>query len=189
MKSSPPPIDPNAPPRVLAKPVFGQPEATPDPTTFVVKHPSDGPIYKEIDQLNKEHKLAPLPFDPPRGGVEPVLTLQAVFGGDVAATAAVKRLTNSGQIVFHSTGDCGSTKGPRTQDEVTDKMVADFQEQQPQEIPQFHFLLGDIVYSFGEVQYYYDQFYEPYGGLSRTAQIQPGVFFTFEAPFVRILTL
>jgi hypothetical protein len=27
------------------------------------------------------------------------------------------------------------------------------------------------------------------GGLSRTAQIQPGVFFTFEAPFVRILIL
>ena len=25
------------------------------------------------------------------------------------------------------------------------------------------------------------------GGLSRTAQIQPGVFFTFDAPFVRIL--
>ncbi|HLZ98490.1 MAG TPA: metallophosphoesterase, partial [Steroidobacteraceae bacterium] len=93
---------------------------------------------------------------------------------------------------------------------------------------------GDIVYSFGEAQYYYDQFYEPYrdypapilaaagnhdgmisplagaksleayqrnfcaedfavtpeaGGLSRTAQIQPGVFFTFEAPLVRIITL
>ncbi len=27
------------------------------------------------------------------------------------------------------------------------------------------------------------------GGLSRTAQIQPGVFFTFEAPFLRILAL
>jgi hypothetical protein len=27
------------------------------------------------------------------------------------------------------------------------------------------------------------------GGLSRTAQIQPGVFFTFEAPFVRVLAL
>ena len=27
------------------------------------------------------------------------------------------------------------------------------------------------------------------GSLSRTAQIQPGVFFTFEAPFVRILAL
>jgi hypothetical protein len=27
------------------------------------------------------------------------------------------------------------------------------------------------------------------GGLSRTAQIQPGVFYTFEAPFLRVLTL
>jgi hypothetical protein len=91
-----------------------------------------------------------------------------------------------------------------------------------------------VVYSFGEVKYYYDQFYEPYrdypapilaaagnhdgmrapdvhaaslegflrnfcaagfevqpeaGGVSRTAQIQPGVFFTFEAPFVTIIVL
>src|SRR5882757_4132243 len=114
-------------------------------------------------------------------------------------------------------------------------MIADFDETRPQEIPQFCLMLGDIVYSFGEPEYYYDQFYEPYrnyhapilaaagnhdgmvsplahatslqsylgnfcvdpaggfvvtpeaGGLSRTAQIQPGVFFTFEAPFVRIL--
>jgi hypothetical protein len=113
-------------------------------------------------------------------------------------------------------------------------MVADFNEADSTEIPQFHFLLGDVVYSFGEVQYYYDQFYEPYrnypapilaaagnhdgmvppgadvpslkgylrnfcqenfvalpeaGGLSRTGQIQPGVYFTFEAPFVRIISL
>src|SRR5208282_6836607 len=27
------------------------------------------------------------------------------------------------------------------------------------------------------------------GGLSRTAQIQPGVFFTFEAPFLRVIAL
>jgi hypothetical protein len=90
------------------------------------------------------------------------------------------------------------------------------------------------VYSFGEVKYYYDQFYEPYrdypapilaaagnhdgmmapdtnaasldgflrnfcaaqfevmpeaGALSRTAQIQPGAFFTFEAPFVTVIVL
>jgi hypothetical protein len=91
------------------------------------------------------------------------------------------------------------------------------------------------AYSFGEAEYYYDEFYDPYrnyhapvlaaagnhdgmisplahaaslaaylrnfcadpangytvtpeaGGLSRTAQIQPCVFFTFDAPFVRIL--
>ena len=116
-------------------------------------------------------------------------------------------------------------------------MVADFDETDPREVPQFCLLLGDIVYNFGETTYYYDQFYEPYrnyqapilaaagnhdgmisplahatsleaylrnfcadpaqgfavtpeaGGLSRTAQIQPGVFFTFDAPFVRILVL
>src|SRR5271165_140280 len=227
----PPPIDPNGPPRVIGKPVFGQPEATPDPTTFVVHHPSDGPAYKQIDVLNKEHKLAPMPFPAPRGGVEPTLTFEDVLGGNADA---IKQINNSGQIVFHSTGDCGSTRGPQTQNEVTDKMIADFQEAAANEKPQFNFLLGDIVYSFGEVQYYYDQFYEPYrnypapvlaaagnhdgmvapqthvktldaftrnfcaskfvvlpeaGGLSRTAQIQPGVFFTFEAPFMRILTL
>src|SRR5260370_27975548 len=67
-----------------------------------------------------------------------------------------------GQVVFHSTGECGSTRGPKTQNEVTDKMVSDFDESDPKERPLFNLLLGDIVYSFGEAQYYYDQFYEPY---------------------------
>jgi hypothetical protein len=140
----------------------------------------------------------------------------------------------NGQLVFHATGDCGRTRGPQTENQVTDKMLADFNESHPKDLPQFNLLLGDIVYSFGEAQFDYDQFYEPYrdyaapilavagnhdgmvsplahansleafernfcadsfvvtpdaGGLSRTAQIQPGVFFTFEAPFLRILAL
>jgi hypothetical protein len=217
--------------RAIGHPVFAQPQPTPDPGTFKVVHPSDDPAYKIIDELNKEHKIFPLPFPLPRGGREPVLTLEDVFGGN---SAAIERTVSSGQIVFHSTGDCGSVKGPATQNQVTDKMVSDFDESDPKEVPQFNLLLGDIVYSFGEAQYYYDQFYEPYrdypapilaaagnhdgmlsplahtksldaylrnfcadsfavvadaGGLSRTAQIQPGVFFTFEAPFVRILVL
>jgi len=221
----------SAPARQLGHPVFAQPEPTQDPQQFRVKHPSDAPAYKEIDQLNREHKIAPLPFPPPRGGVEPRLTLEEVLGGN---TAAIKKITSGGQLVFHATGDCGSTRGPKTQNEVTDKMVSDFHESDSREVPQFNFLLGDIVYSFGEAQYYYDQFYEPYrdypapilaaagnhdgmvspethtaslaaflrnfcaetfmvlpeaGGLSRTAQIQPGVFFTCEAPFVRVLVL
>src|SRR5215469_331536 len=221
----------SAPARQLGHPVFAQPEPTQDPQQFRVKHPSDASAYKEIDQLNREHKIAPLSFPPPRGGVEPRLTLEEVLGGN---TAAMKKITSGGQLVFHATGDCGSTRGPKTQNEVTDKMVSDFHECDSREVPQFNFLLGDIVYSFGETQYYYDQFYEPYrdypapilaaagnhdgmisplhgaksleaylrnfcaenfavtpeaGGLSRTAQIQPGVFFTFEAPFLRIVTL
>ncbi|CAE6758053.1 metallophosphoesterase family protein [Paraburkholderia haematera] len=218
-------------PRILDTPVFAQPQPTADPTVFRVPHPSDDAAYKEIDKLNAEHKLFPLPFPAPRGGVEPRLTLAEVMGGNAAA---IDRITAAGQLVFHALGDCGSTKGPVTQNEVADKLTADFNEAEASEVPQFALLLGDVVYSFGESQYYYDQFYEPYrdypapilacagnhdgmvspeahatslaaflrnfcaetfvvtpeaGGLSRTAQIQPGVFFTFEAPFVRVLAI
>ena len=219
------------PVRQLRQPVFAQAEPTPDPTVFRVPHASDAPAYKLIDELNREHKIAPLPFPAPRGVPEPRLTLTEVLGGNAAAT---NRITRSGQLVFHATGDCGSTRGPATQNQVTDKMLGDFEESSGAEVPQFNLLLGDIVYSFGETQYYYDQFYEPYrdypapvlalagnhdgmvsplahavtlaaylrnfcsqgfvvtpeaGALSRTAQIQPGVFFTFDAPFVRVLAL
>ena len=115
-------------------------------------------------------------------------------------------------------------------------MVADYDDTDPRQVPSFAYHLGDVVYSFGESIYYYDQFYDPYrdypapifaipgnhdgmvapntnavtldaflknfctavepshrtpeaGELSRTAQIQPGVYFTFEAPFMRILGL
>jgi hypothetical protein len=220
-----------AAPRVLSKPVFAQPQPTPDPKVFEVKHPSDNAAYKQIDQLNREHKLAPLPFPAPRGLPEPRVTLAAVL--DVDAHTLQKRIVANGQLVFHAAGDTGSTRGPENQNLVADKMVNDFTDED-REKPGFLFHLGDVIYSFGEGQYYYDQFYEPYrdypapivaiagnhdgmvapnagaatlaaflenfcaggfdvapeaGGLSRTTQIQPGVFFTFEAPFVRILAL
>jgi hypothetical protein len=221
--------------RQVDGPVFSQPQPTPDPTTFKIRHPSDADAYAAIDQLNKEHQLKPLPFPSPRGTPgEPVLTLEQALGDHPNAN---KTITDNGQIVFHSGGDCGSTKGPKTQNEVADKMVGDFDETDPREMPQFLLLLGDVVYNFGEPEYYYDQFYEPYrnyhapifaaagnhdgmvsplahaksleafgrnfcadpqqgfivtpeaGGLSRTAQVQPGVYFTLDAPFVRILVL
>src|SRR5262245_6092849 len=125
--------------RKIGQPVFAQPEPTEDPDTFRVQHPSDDPIYKEIDKLNRQHKIHPLPFPAPRGGVEPTLTLEGVLGGN---KTAVKRIADAGQIVFHATGDCGSTKGPRTQNEVTDKLVADFNESVEKEKPTFCLLLG-----------------------------------------------
>lgn len=216
----------------LGKPVFSQPEPTEDPKEFEIKHPSDGAAYKQIDALNKEHKIAPLPFPAPRNLPEPTLSLAAALGAD--AGTLQKKLTANGQIVFHATGDTGSTRGPETQNLVADKMVNDFTDDD-KEKPMFFFHLGDVVYSFGEAAYYYDQFYEPYrnypapivalagnhdgmvapntnattlaaflenfcasefevtseaGGLARTAQIQPGVFYTFEAPpYLRILAL
>jgi hypothetical protein len=221
-----------APTRYPKGPVFSQPQPTSDPSTFRVRHPSDNDAYAIIDKLNAAHQLKPMAFPEPRGTPEPILTLGAALGDGAKSEASIKA---NGQIVFHSTGDCGNTKGPKTQNEVADKMVGDFDETDPRETPKFLLLLGDVVYNFGEKEYYYDQFYEPYrnyhapvfaaagnhdgmvsplaharsldayqrnfcadpvqgftvtqeaGGLSRTAQIQPGVYFTLDAPFVRIL--
>ena len=219
-------------PTPIGHPVFAQPKPTADPTQFRVSHPSDDAAYAAIDALNAQHKLGPIPFPAPRGGVEPVLTLAQVLGR--TGNDVVDSITKAGQLVFHAVGDTGSTRGPDDQSLVADKMVADFDEEASANVPHFFFHLGDMVYSFGEVQYYYDQFYEPYrdypapiialagnhdgmvapgvnvptlaafldnfcaadfeirpeaGGLSRTAQIQPGVFFTFEAPLLRIIAL
>ena len=159
MRSRPSQVATGASDRTQAHPMFAQPEPTADPTVFKVKHVPDTAAYAQIDQLNKLHKIHPLPFPAPRGGVEPRLTLQHVFGDDGAAIA---RIQAGGKIVFHAGGDCGSTVGPRTENLVTDKLLTDFVGEAPPDTPQFNFLLGDIVYSFGELQYYYDQFYEPY---------------------------
>src|SRR5215813_9831945 len=135
-------------------PVFAQPQPTPDPTAFKVPHPSDSGLYKKVN--NK--LLQPIPA--PRGGAaEPILTLTDVYYDRGTRATAIQ---NAGQIVFHSVGDTGSVIGPITEHEVADKMVADFSETNPADVPSFFFHLGDVVYSFGEAKYYYDQFYAPY---------------------------
>jgi hypothetical protein len=226
---SPPPQQPPknpAPPAVggtNGQPVFSQPKPSPDPTGF--RNPVTDKTLQGIQNLESVPQ--------PRGGaVEPILTLAQVFGD--AGAAKVAAIQQSGQIVFHSVGDTGSVVGPATQSLVADKMVTDFSEANPADVPSFLFHLGDVVYYFGEATYYYDQFYTPYrdypapilaiagnhdgivypkdpaptldaflknfcttvpgqssdsGNLLRTTMIQPGVYFTLEAPFVRILGL
>lgn len=212
-------------------PQFGQPEATPDPKTFLVKHASDTAEYAVLDQ---EPDLPPLPFPKSQGGDEPTIELADVVGSK--GNSLINRIQKSGQIVFHAVGDTGNTRSTGPQNEVADKMTGDYDDQDPKSVPAFFYHLGDVVYSFGEAEYYYDQFYEPYrdypapifaiagnhdgmvapsttvpslraflanfctagqashitpeaGGLPRTAMVQPGVYFTLEAPFVRILGL
>jgi Calcineurin-like phosphoesterase len=167
-----------------------------------------------------------------RGGVEPVLKLEELFGEE--GGKLIQAIKQRKQIVFHALGDTGNTRSVKPQNEVTDKLVSDFQETDQAAVPVFLYHLGDVVYSFGEAKYYYDQFYDPYrdyprpivaipgnhdgmvapgvttptlqafldnfcatdfqtspdaGGLDRTVNIQPGVYFTLDAPLVRILGL
>jgi hypothetical protein len=168
------------------------------------------------------------------GKPEPLVKLADALGPQGAGIEA--EIQKAGQIVFHSVGDTGNTRGPRDMDEVARKMVADFDDTDPRSVPSFFLHLGDVVYSFGEGEYYYDQFYDPYrnypapifaiagnhdgmvapkskaaslaafvenfcqagkpfhrtpesGELARTTQVQPGVYYTLQAPFVRILVL
>jgi hypothetical protein len=227
---SPPPAD-NTNPIPTGGPQFAESAPTADPDKFTVKHGSDKAAYSILD--HQKGKLRPQPF-PVAQDTEPVLTLAAALGSNGPAIEA--SIQAAGQVVFHALGDTGNTKGPKDEGLVADKMAADFTDIHPQSVPSFCYHLGDVVYSFGESQYYYDQFYDPYrdypapifavpgnhdgmvapntstptldaflknfctagepshktpeaGELARTAQIQPGVYFTFEAPFVRILGL
>ena len=137
----------------IGDPQFGQPVASPDPTKFTVAHGSDNQLYN----LVKAGLLQKIP--PPRTQ-NLTLPLASVWGSSGAARVAA--VQKAGQIVFHVVGDSGSVKGPGTQSLVADKMVADFTDPSPADRPQFCFHLGDVVYSFGEAKFYYDQFYDPY---------------------------
>jgi hypothetical protein len=214
-------------------PQFGEPDPTTGPVKFSIKHGSDSAAYKILD--SERGQLKPRPFPVVEGVDEPTLKLADAIGTQGAEV--VSDIEKAGQVVFHAVGDTGNTRGPRDEELVADKMVSDFySEQHNRNVPSFFYHLGDVIYSFGEEQYYYDQFYEPYrdypapifaiagnhdgmvapnsdtptlkaflenfctagqpphrtpqaGGLIRTAGIQPGVYFTLEAPFVRILSL
>src|SRR5437868_1832317 len=220
---------------VVGRPVFAEPNPLPDPAKFTVPHASDARAYAEMDSLIRTSRFLPLPFRTVPGTVEPILRLEDALGP--TGTATVNRIKKAGHIVFQSAGDTGATRGPKPENTVVDKMVADFTDEAADAIPQFFYNLGDIVYSFGEHKYYYDQFYDAYRnypapifaipgnhdgivlpppagtgnpddslsaflanfcasdfahspdalGISRTTMIQPGVYFTLEAPLVRIL--
>ncbi len=216
-----PPVTPTEPPRVSGDPVFGQPQPSPDPTTF--KDPVTDAKQPDVAGVQPLPQLAV-------AAAEPILRLAQIYGSHGASIT--QTIQSAGQIVFHCLGDTGSVNGPSTQSLVADKMVTDFNEANAADVPSFCYHLGDVVYYFGEGEYYYDQFFEPFrnypapilgipgnhdgivypadpattlqaylrnfcaaapapspdaGGLSRTTMIQPGVYYTFDAPFVRIL--
>jgi hypothetical protein len=91
-------------------------------------------------------------------------------------------INSSGKIIFHAVGDTGAAKVSRTETaemsvaneaHVADAMTADV-ENGGDTGPAFFFHLGDVIYQFGEAQYYYDQFYEPFREYDRPIFAIPG---------------
>lgn len=154
--------------RLFADPVPGADEAT-----FQVNNTSaqyySSPYYKL-----HQYQMQPVPAP---SMVQPRMSLS-----DVTGTPFTDAIATDRTISFHAVGDTGaanvsSTRPVQTviQQEagVADAMAADVAAGGPL-APSFFFHLGDIIYQFGEAQYYYDQFYEPFRRYDRPIFAVPG---------------
>jgi hypothetical protein len=110
-------------------------------------------------------KFQPIPDDFKAGRNPPfVMDLGAVLTAD-----ELQEITDAGSMAFHCIGDTGGVKDPEPQ-----KLVARGLEESLKGpsiepslrgaamSPAFCYHIGDVVYYNGEVDKYYDQFYEPY---------------------------
>jgi hypothetical protein len=92
-------------------PQFAESIPTLDPTHFSVQHGSDKNAYTILD--HQRGKPQPLAFPVLANTVEPVVRLAEAFGKQ--GENIVGQIAAAGQIVFHSLGDTGNTKGPESQ--------------------------------------------------------------------------
>jgi Calcineurin-like phosphoesterase len=149
-----------------AKRLFAEAQISPDETSFKIENTSaayyDSPYYKKHEE--DVQAVPPPRLNPPR------LDLAEVLGEDI-----LQPIIAAERLSFHAVGDTGAAKVNRSQKMATaigheagvaDLMAEDV-EKGGNQAPAFFFHLGDIVYNFGEGQYYYDQFYEPFRDYDR----------------------
>jgi 3',5'-cyclic AMP phosphodiesterase CpdA len=153
--------------------LFADPQPSPDEVSFQVDNTS-AEYYNSPYFLLHKNDLQPIP---PPSATPPNLSLDQIVGADV-----IGPITTAKAIVFHAVGDTGAAKVNAFQTavqalgneaSVADAMVADVQ-QSGAAAPAFFFHLGDVVYNFGEAQYYYDEFYEPFRDYDRPIFAIPG---------------
>jgi len=146
--------------------LFAEQEPGPDATKFRVDNTSDQ-YYNSPYYLQHKNQVLPIPkpvMDPPR------MNLADILGDSVS-----QAIQSAKRISFHSVGDSGATKvGHLTDEEAVAHMMAADVEAGGAGAPAFLFLLGDVVYNFGEAKYYYDQFYDPFRVYDRPIFAIPG---------------
>jgi hypothetical protein len=116
--------------------------------------------YSAGDLQGDKNIQALIAFEPiPAPRVDPpVFDLSSIVGAD-----AVAKIAASGSLVFHSVGDTGGIIRAEPQLTVSDAMSADLAgKTYANGLPAFFFHLGDVVYYFGQEEYYPEQFYDPY---------------------------
>jgi hypothetical protein len=153
---------------------YADPKPSADENAFQINNTS-ADYYNSPYYLRHKSEVQPIP--PARKGVALNLNL-----GDFIPLNLMQAINQAGKITFHAVGDTGAAKsGPHQsaavsvaeEAAVADAMAADVQNGGANG-PAFFFHLGDVVYNFGEDQYYYDQFYEPFREYDRPIFAIPG---------------
>jgi len=137
----------------MSSPGFAFADPRPSPDNYDTFNPKD--VFADAGVPVPPPEIEPIP--------PPTRTPLVMALSDVLGAAATNQIQQAGQIVFHSVGDTGGVKNPAPQFAVADALVGDLAgKNYSQGRPAFLYHLGDVVYFFGQEQYYFDQFYDPY---------------------------
>jgi hypothetical protein len=154
--------------------LYADPKPSPDETSFRQDNSSSAYYQSQYYLL---HKSQVQPIPPARQNAAANIDLLDYVPKEVADA-----INQAGKISFHAVGDTGAAKVNKAQTVATaiqheagvaDAMAADVH-WQGLNGPAFFFNLGDLIYNFGEGQYYYDQFYEPFRDYDRPIFAIPG---------------
>ena len=164
---------------VFHEPVFNETVRSSDPTGFLTQHASDAALYKQIQEMLKKDVVG---FDQSRVAPDEVYALQDALGGH--GPEIIKGIKAAQKIVFHSWAiQEPLTRGKyKNEISVADQLTMDAQSSEAANRPAFLFHLGDVVYDFGEAQYYYDQFYNPFRNYPAPIFAIPGNHDSFITP-------
>ena len=164
---------------IFHEPIFGETEQLPDPNGFLTKHPSDDALYKQIEDLLTKEVVA---IPPSRMAPDAVFPLGDAYGSH--GEQVTKIIQDAGKIIFHALGDSGASNVRKYANElhVADQVTLDANSSSGGNRPAFLFHLGDVVYNFGEAQYYYDQFYDPFRNYPAPIFAIPGNHDSFVVP-------
>ena len=164
---------------LFQEPVFSEGIATPDPSQFKVT-PNDSQFY--TSQVNALLKTDVVSFPKASGNPGDVFPLETAWGPHGSDVIAAINAAQS--ITFQMIGDSGATASKTfgAMIRVSDAVTNDFHTSTAPNRPSFLYHLGDIVYNFGEWNYYYDQFYEPYRNYPAPIFAIPGNHDSFVLP-------
>jgi Calcineurin-like phosphoesterase len=118
---------------------------------------------REISADAKEKAIEQLEPFPPARSTTP-MDLAHVIGSE-----ATNKIQKSGKITFHTVGDTGGVYLPQFQVAVANAMASDTSSG-----ASLWYHLGDVVYYFGQEQYYFEQFYNPYRNYNAPIIAIPG---------------